>query len=647
MPINTIYTDGDNQQLRNVIFNATPKSIEQTKQMAAQFKGKNELETCKNVFDYLKTRINYRADGFHQKIKLPSALLRERVGDCKSYSLFTYGILTNLGIPCKYVLTSYNNDPTPTHIYVVTNSGIIIDAVWGKFNSEKKPTYRYTKDMRISTITGIKSKDNVQIGCADCQTSKRIGMTAEQWYDQNQGLVQTKDKAIHLGAKVPATPMRVLMLKFIENNGGGIATSIWNKIYRAEGVLSKIPQSEIDAIYNKYKAIASNSGVKLPTTEQSGRISMLSSVKVDSPTDTGSALDPTKVIVTTQSGTMSVEEAWNSVLGSGQYYLYNFRYLNPLNAELNALKSKYTTGKVSQDDVSNFREFLKGWYQFGGNPDDIKNAVAKGKDKRPQGKDANYMLMVSKTRGLKVQDLGLIIRGFVSAFTGAEFEWGSNNTYIFGQPNSGQGIGEPVTAATITAWITAISGLLALLSKVFSFVDARKDLSKAEEEMRKLETSGYILEPDYYSLPLPRYKVEDIKQILVPTAEAPSLADIGSAVEFFSSFAPTKTQNRDANTPLTLQQLEAQKKEGALPPFIANEVENAKQDKYTLEALQKASSLATKIVPTSTEKVVTYYKLSKTEKGDTKKAGFGGAILPILIGVGVLMALNKGKKQNG
>jgi hypothetical protein len=202
MPTNTIYQDGDNSQLRSVIFNATPLAIQQTKSIARQFQGKTEIDTCKNIFDYLKNKLRYEADGVHQKVKLPSALLRERVGDCKSYSVFTYAILTNLGIPCKYVLTSYNNDPSPSHIYVVTDSGIIIDAVWGKFNSEKQPTYKYLKkieDMRISTITGVHSDKKVQIGCSDCQP-KRIGLTAEQWYDQNQGLVRGKDKAVHMFA---------------------------------------------------------------------------------------------------------------------------------------------------------------------------------------------------------------------------------------------------------------------------------------------------------------------------------------------------------------------------------------------------------------------------------------------------------------
>jgi len=162
MPEKTLFIAGDNYQLRQAIFRATPKAVEQTRSIARQFKGENDNATALKIFNFLKNQINYQADGEHQKIKLPTALLRERVGDCKSYSLFTMGILTNLGIPAEYVLTSYNSDPTPTHIYVKTKSGIIIDAVWGTFNSEKKPNHVYTKSingidpMKISYISGVR-----------------------------------------------------------------------------------------------------------------------------------------------------------------------------------------------------------------------------------------------------------------------------------------------------------------------------------------------------------------------------------------------------------------------------------------------------------------------------------------------------------
>lgn len=171
----TLYISGDNYQLRNAIFSATPKAIEQTRSIARQFKGDSELATANNIFNFLKNNITYAADGVHQKIKLPSALMRERIGDCKSYSLFTMGILSNLGIPAEYVLTSYNQDPTPTHIYVKTKSGIIIDAVWGKFNSEKQYNHVYTKsinginDMKISYISGVRGvPQSVRTKIAGC-----------------------------------------------------------------------------------------------------------------------------------------------------------------------------------------------------------------------------------------------------------------------------------------------------------------------------------------------------------------------------------------------------------------------------------------------------------------------------------------------
>ena len=229
MPVNTLYQDGDNAQLRGVIFDATPTAIAQTKQLAQQFKGKTDLETCKNIYNFLKYKIRYKEDGFHQKVKLPSALLREKVGDCKSYSVFTYAILTNLGIPCKYVLTSYNNEPTPSHIYVQTDSGIIIDAVWNKFNSEKKPNYKFYKkvnDMRISTISGIKGN------CNSCSTIGATQGNANRWYKDNKSSLGLKaaDKANNLAKKVALAPARGLFRKFIEQNGENIETSLYKRV---------------------------------------------------------------------------------------------------------------------------------------------------------------------------------------------------------------------------------------------------------------------------------------------------------------------------------------------------------------------------------------------------------------------------------
>jgi hypothetical protein len=148
--------------LQRAIEAAIPTAVAQMKQRSNEFKGKTEAETCKKIFDYLKNQITYKADGADQQVRVPSGLIRTRQGDCKSYSVFTSAVLTNLGIPHKLVYASYDPaDSTPTHIYVVTNKGCIIDAVYGKFNAEKKATSKKYKDMNISYISGVKSRRRI------------------------------------------------------------------------------------------------------------------------------------------------------------------------------------------------------------------------------------------------------------------------------------------------------------------------------------------------------------------------------------------------------------------------------------------------------------------------------------------------------
>ena len=164
--VNSTYkNDADNADLRKAIVKAVPKATQQMKEFSAQFSGANDQQTCKKIFDFLKNQIRYKADGANQIVRFPSALLKTKTGDCKSYSLLTAAILNNLKIPCKFVLQSFNDNPTPSHIYVETMSGVKCDAVWGKFNSEKPSTYRYTIPMNVKYMAGIGSN-------CDCPSCK-------------------------------------------------------------------------------------------------------------------------------------------------------------------------------------------------------------------------------------------------------------------------------------------------------------------------------------------------------------------------------------------------------------------------------------------------------------------------------------------
>jgi hypothetical protein len=218
-----------NSELQRAIEAAIPQATKQAASFADRYKGKDEIETCKKIFDYLKNNINYKADGADQQVRLPSGLMRTAQGDCKSYSVFTSAVLSNLGIPHKLVYASYDpRDTTPSHIYVMTDKGCIIDAVYGKFNAEKKATYKKYKKMNISYIAGVKPR---KIG-RSCGYSG-IGATegAFEWASRN-GINLSGAQKIAIAAQ-KALPLaiggRAIVRNLIQKNAGGFATSL-NKL---------------------------------------------------------------------------------------------------------------------------------------------------------------------------------------------------------------------------------------------------------------------------------------------------------------------------------------------------------------------------------------------------------------------------------
>jgi hypothetical protein len=214
----TYRSQADNKDIRDLLVKLVPKAKAQMVEFSKGFRGRTNKETCKKIFDYIKSNFTYVADGGEQIIKLPSALLKKRVGDCKSYSLFTASILENLKIPYKFVYTSYNNNPIPAHVYVVTEDGCIIDAVYGIFNAEKKPTYRYTQDMNVRYMAGIGAD------CTSC--SKGVGKVTIISKDKRQ---QIKTTAQDVAGKFKSAAFvggRAVLLGLIKGNYDGIATKM-------------------------------------------------------------------------------------------------------------------------------------------------------------------------------------------------------------------------------------------------------------------------------------------------------------------------------------------------------------------------------------------------------------------------------------
>ena len=215
----TYRSQADNKDIRDLLVKLVPKAKAQMVEFSKQFKGRNQKETCKKIFDYIKNNFTYVADGGEQVIKLPSALLKKRVGDCKSYSLFTASILENLKIPYKFVYTSYNNNPIPAHVYVVTEDGCIIDAVYGIFNAEKKPTYRYTQDMNVRYMAGIGAN------CTSCN-SDGMGKVTIINKDKRQQIKTTAQFGFDKFKTAAFVGGRQVVLGLVKGNYDGFATKM-------------------------------------------------------------------------------------------------------------------------------------------------------------------------------------------------------------------------------------------------------------------------------------------------------------------------------------------------------------------------------------------------------------------------------------
>ncbi len=135
------------------------------------FMGRNVLETCKNIFNFLKQNVTYDIEpGSRQTLKSPASILAQGYGDCKQYSQFIGGILDAIkrnkgGAEWCYRFASYNPEKQIQHVFVVAldkqGNEIWIDPVLKTFNQRKEYTYKVDKKpMALYKISGT----NDQVG---------------------------------------------------------------------------------------------------------------------------------------------------------------------------------------------------------------------------------------------------------------------------------------------------------------------------------------------------------------------------------------------------------------------------------------------------------------------------------------------------
>lgn len=213
------------------------------------FAGGSKRDVARKIYDFLRNNVKYRIESSaRQTVTSPASLLALGRGDCKHYSLFSAGILQNLGIPFAFRFASYKMfDRQPQHVFVVidpnTSREIWIDPVISTFDYKKPYTYAIDKKMAVYKISGIGATPAQKAALKAAKQQKKAAATKEQ-KKAAKATVQAARKAagrtagqvLKKGAKVvlkvAAAPVRNAFLLLVSLNFGGLATKLqkgWEK----------------------------------------------------------------------------------------------------------------------------------------------------------------------------------------------------------------------------------------------------------------------------------------------------------------------------------------------------------------------------------------------------------------------------------
>lgn len=127
---------------------------DQVCELAPSFAGATVQDTARNIWQFLKTQVQYKVDpAGKQWILEPRRFLAQGFADCKGFSIFTSAILRCLGHDHVVRFTGYSRRSPVTHVYIVLADGTPVDAVWHTFGAEK--AFSHKKDYHMAEISRL------------------------------------------------------------------------------------------------------------------------------------------------------------------------------------------------------------------------------------------------------------------------------------------------------------------------------------------------------------------------------------------------------------------------------------------------------------------------------------------------------------
>lgn len=163
----------ENQNVSDIItgiLNTHKKYQKQYDKIYKYFIGADLEETGRNIFNFLKANVPYFIESNEfQFLKSPASIVSTK-GDCKSFALFSCGILDafarneNPELEVKYRFASYDPfNKTPEHVFCVVNENgneYWIDPVLDRFNQRKEPYFYKDKKLNSMALVGLSGVSN-------------------------------------------------------------------------------------------------------------------------------------------------------------------------------------------------------------------------------------------------------------------------------------------------------------------------------------------------------------------------------------------------------------------------------------------------------------------------------------------------------
>ena len=226
------------QNTNNIIAaigNQHTKNLTEAKKLAKYFKGVDERETAKNIFNFLKSEIVYSIEpAENQTTKTLSRFLSDSKGECKHYSIFTNTILQCCGYKPLYRFAGYS-DKKIQHVYsYLPQSDTITDAVLPTFDTEKKPKIKKDIDMSLYALSGVNTINGLNF--------KKVASNIKTAAAKSSNIVKKAAAEVPAAAKkikqgmvtASLAPPRAAFLALIQLNFTGMATD-FKKIIAEKG----------------------------------------------------------------------------------------------------------------------------------------------------------------------------------------------------------------------------------------------------------------------------------------------------------------------------------------------------------------------------------------------------------------------------